>query len=216
MLKIKPFIVNPIGENTYVVSDDTGEGIIIDPGCFTQSEWDAVTHYIYKEGIAIRHILLTHCHIDHVLGCHYANKSLGIQPTCHTDDIPLYRTVDVQARAFFGDSVSVPELPRVGKALNGGEEIVFGNHTIKVIHTPGHSQGCVCYLLEDENVIFTGDTLFAGSMGRTDLSGGNDRQMIHSLLLLAGMAPSLRVYPGHGLTTTIENERTWILPNFKA
>lgn len=216
MIKLKPFIVNPIGENTYVVSDETGEGVIIDPGCFTQSEWDAITHYIYKEGITIRHILLTHCHIDHVLGCYYAHRSLGIQPVCHTADIQLYRSVDVQARAFFGDSVSVPDLPLIGKALNGQEEIAFGNHTIKVIHTPGHSQGCVCYLLEDENIIFTGDTLFAGSMGRTDLSGGNHRQIIQSLLLLADMTPSLKVYPGHGLATTIQNERTWILPNFKA
>lgn len=216
MIKIKAFQVNPIGENTYVVSDDTHEGVIIDPGCFTQSEWDTITHYLYKEEIIVRHILLTHCHIDHVLGCHYAHASLQIPPTCHTADTDLYKTVDVQARAFFGDSITVPQLPTIGKALNGGEAIPFGTHVIKVLHTPGHSQGCVCYLLEDENVIFTGDTLFASSMGRTDLAGGSYPQIVRSLIQLASLAPSLKVYPGHGPATTIENERTWILPNFKA
>lgn len=216
MIKIKAFQVNPFGENTYVVSDDTREAVIIDPGCFNQSEWEQITHYLFKEELKVRHILLTHCHIDHVLGCHNVHKSLQLQPTCHTADVQLYQSVDVQARAFFGSNITLPELPNIGKALNGGETISFGNQTIRVLHTPGHSKGCVCYIIDSEKVIFTGDTLFAGSMGRTDLAGGDYKQIVQSLLQLATLTPSLKVYPGHGPATTIENERTWILPNFKA
>lgn len=215
MIKTKTFHVNPLEVNCYVVSDETNEGVIIDPGCFAKAEWDEISHYIYNKGISIKHLLLTHAHFDHIMGCHYGYENFGLQPICHTNDISVYKSLPVQTQMFLGPGIKTPEQPSIGRALNGDEEISFGNHTIKVLHTPGHSPGCVCYLIQDENVIFTGDTLFAGSMGRTDLEGGNNLQMAKSLIKLASLTANLHVYPGHGPETTIATEQQWIRKYFK-
>lgn len=210
MLRIKSFIVNPLGVNCYVVSDESKEAVLIDPGMFATSEWDEAREYIRSEGLSVRHCLLTHCHFDHIMGCHYVEHDLGLAPEGHADDVEQYKALAKQTRAFLGMSLNVPEQPSFGRCLNEGSTVEFGNHSIAVMHTPGHSKGCVCYYIPSENVIFTGDTLFSGSMGRTDLQGGNDTEMRNSLLRLSELPDTIQVYPGHGTTTSIENEKGWI------
>ena len=100
------------------------------------------------------------------------------------------------------------------RCLNEGSQVSFGHTTLTALHTPGHSPGCLCYLCEAEGVIFTGDTLFCGSMGRTDLPGGDDTQMSRSLLRLSQLPQDTVAYPGHGPRTTIASERRWIIPTY--
>ncbi|MBQ9640523.1 MAG: MBL fold metallo-hydrolase [Bacteroidaceae bacterium] len=209
-LRIKSFTVNPLEVNCYVVSDETNEAVLIDPGCFADSEWDDVARYIRDNGLALKHCLLTHAHFDHIMGCNYAEQDFGVRPELHTDDVSLYNTLDQQALQFFGIRLKTKPTPIIGRCLNEGNNIDFGQHTLKVLHTPGHSPGGVCYLCEAEEVVFTGDTLFCGSMGRTDLTGGDAQQIGDSLVRLAALPENTVVYPGHGPATTIANERRWI------
>lgn len=209
-LKIKTFCVNPLEVGCYVVSDETNEAVLIDPGCFAESEWDDVAQYIRSNGLTLKHNLLTHAHFDHIMGCYFVERDFGIRPELHTDDVFLYKTLDTQALQFFGIRLKTKPTPIIEKCLNEGNTISFGNHTLEVIHTPGHSPGCVCYYCKTENTLFTGDTLFCGSMGRTDLEGGNPAQIGSSLYRLSELPEETVAYPGHGPSTTIANEKRWI------
>ena len=210
MLNIRTFTVNPLEVNAYVVSDETGEAVLIDPGCFAEAEWNDIAQYINSQHLTLKHCLLTHMHFDHIMGCHLLQRDFGLQPEGHGDDAPLYKAVGNQARQFFGINLNIHVQPPLAKCYNEGDAVAFGSHTFAILHTPGHSPGCVCYYCPAEHCIFTGDTLFRGSMGRTDLQGGNDSQMISSLLRLATLPEQTTVYPGHGPATNIANERTWI------
>lgn len=210
MLEIKIFVVNPLEENCYVVSDETKEAMIIDPGMFAEGEWTEVADYIRTERLNVKHCLLTHTHFDHIMGCHSVEKDMGLRPEGHADDVEQYKKLDRQIRDFFGFPIPVPDLPVFGKCVSDGDIVEFGSHKAVVIHTPGHSKGGVCYYIESEKVLFTGDTLFSGSMGRTDLQGGDESQILNSLLKLSRLDGQTRVYPGHGGITNIENEKRWI------
>jgi glyoxylase-like metal-dependent hydrolase (beta-lactamase superfamily II) len=115
-----------------------------------------------------------------------------------------------QTVMFFGMSLNTPPQPVVGTCHNEGAKIRFGSHEIEVLHTPGHSKGSVCYYIKNERTLLSGDTLFAGSMGRTDLEGGDNAEMMQSLLRLSELPEDTKVYPGHGPATNIENEKRWI------
>ena len=210
MLEIKTFEVNPLEVNCYIVSDETGEAVIIDPGMFAQSEWLEVAEYVQKRGLKMRHCLLTHMHFDHAMGCHFVDGQWGLKPECHTDDVFLYNKLSQQTAAFLGVSLITPQQPPVDICHNEGAQICFGSHEIEVLHTPGHSKGCVCYYIENEKILLSGDTLFAGSMGRTDLEGGDYSEMMDSLVRLSHLPGDTKVYPGHGPATNIENEKRWI------
>ncbi len=210
MLEIKSFEVNALGVNCYVVSDETNEAVIIDPGMFAESEWEEVREYVDSRGLSMKHCLLTHCHFDHVMACCHVERAWGLRPEGHTDDVGQYKMVYQQTRMFFGFDMNIPQQPPFGKCLNEGGTVQFGSHTLQVLHTPGHSEGCVCYYIEKEKTLFSGDTLFAGSMGRTDLLGGDNAKMMESLLRLSTLPADTIVYPGHGPATTIEKETRWI------
>lgn len=213
-LRIKSFVVNPLEVNCYVVSDDTREAVIIDPGCFARSEWDDVAQYIRTEQLTLRHCLLTHAHFDHIMGCHWAEQDFHVRPQLHTDDVPLYQTLPQQALQFFGIRLKTQPTPVLERCLGEGSQVSFGHTTLTALHTPGHSPGCLCFHCASEGVIFTGDTLFCGSMGRTDLPGGDDTQMSRSLLCLSQLPHDTVAYPGHGPRTTIASERRWIIPTY--
>ena len=212
MLTIKQFTVNPLEENCYIVSDETLEAAIIDPGCFAQSEWAPILDYIQRARLTPTCCLLTHAHFDHIMGCHLVWRDLGLRPQLHIDDAPLYRNLQDQLTPFFGPGLRAPEQPPLQHCFTGEDTITLGSHTLSLIHTPGHSRGSICLYCRQEDIILTGDTLFRGSMGRTDLDGGNTAQMSASLRRLATLPPSVRVLPGHGPQTTIQNEQTWIQP----
>ncbi|MBQ9362190.1 MAG: MBL fold metallo-hydrolase [Bacteroidaceae bacterium] len=209
-LRIKNFSVNPLEVNCYVVSDETNEAILIDPGCFAESEWDDVAQYIRDNGLTLKHNLLTHAHFDHIMGCYFVERDFNVRPELHTEDVSLYNILDQQALQFFGIRLKTKPAPVIERCLNEGSTISFGHHTLEVLHTPGHSPGGVCFYCKEENAVFTGDTLFLGSMGRTDLTGGDTAQIYASLNRLAQLPDNTVAYPGHGPSTTIANEKRWI------
>ena len=205
MIKIKTFTVNPLEVNCYVLSDETKEAVLIDPGTFAASEWDDVAAYIRSEGLTVRHCLLTHSHFDHIMGCHYAFRDLALKPEGHADDVEQYKMLPMQAKTFFGLSLSVPPQPDFGKCLNEGTAVAFGTHILTVMHTPGHTPGGVCYQCGGR--LFCGDTLFYHSYGRIDLPGGDAGQMAASLKRLLALDEETVASPGHGMRTKIAWER---------
>jgi len=214
VLNIKTFPVNPLEVNCYVLSDETRQAAVIDPGCFAESEWADILAYIRREGLHVSRCLLTHAHFDHVMGCHFVMRDLGLQPELWHEDAPLYRDLSGQVQQFFGPGMYIPGQPALGRCFTGETDITLGSHTLSLLHTPGHSPGCVCYYCPAEAVILTGDTLFRGSMGRTDLQGGDIAQMYASLSRLARLPAGVTALPGHGPQTTIQNEQRWIQPTY--
>ena len=206
MLTIKCFQVNPLGVNCYVANDDSNETVIIDCGCFTEGEWKNIKRYLDDNGLKVTHLLNTHFHFDHMMGIPYAFKDLNINPEGNYADEYLYKSLGSQTEAFLGVQAGNTAIPPMGKNMSEGTKIKFGNHTFSVIQTPGHTPGGVCYYCEEENILFSGDTLFQCSMGRTDLPGGNGHEMMASLMRLKELPRQTKVYPGHGGMTNIGYE----------
>ena len=144
------------------------------------------------------------------MGCYFVERDFNVRPELHTEDVSLYNILDQQALQFFGIRLKTKPAPVIERCLNEGSTISFGHHTLEVLHTPGHSPGGVCFYCKEENAVFTGDTLFLGSMGRTDLTGGDTAQIYASLNRLAQLPDNTVAYPGHGPSTTIANEKRWI------
>lgn len=207
MLNIKIFEVNPLGVNCYVVSDDTKEAVIIDCGCFHPDEWSEIKSFIDKEGLNVRHLLNTHLHFDHIMGIPMVFNDLGLSPEANKNDLYIYNKVEEQIKQVVGADIPHIEMPPLGLELRDGDEIEFGDHKFTVIQTPGHTPGGICFYCKEEEVLFTGDTLFRMSVGRTDLPGGNYKDLQQSIIeRLATLPPTTIAYPGHGPSTTIEEE----------
>lgn len=202
MLKIQTFEVNPLQENCYVVSDDTKECVIIDCGAFTESEQNTVIDYIKNNGLTPIHNLGTHGHLDHHLGDAAILKAFKLLPEVDECDDVFMENPEQAASQMLGITLN-DRLPAGKLNLTENKEISFGAHTFRIIRTPGHSGGSVSFYCAEENVLFTGDTLFKGSIGRTDFPGGSMFQIIGSLRELAQLPDPTVVYPGHGPKTTI-------------
>lgn len=204
-LNIKRFVCNMLQENCYVVDDGTGECVIIDCGAYYEEERKAVTEHIHANGLTPKHLLTTHGHLDHNFGNDTIYETFGLRPEVSTKDNSLMENLERQAETFYGLKLD-RELPHVGKYLCENDTITFGNHTLTIIETPGHSPGSVCYYCKEEDVLFSGDTLFRHSIGRTDFGGGSMLQMIQSLRRLAQLPDNTAVFPGHGQQTTLSEE----------
>ena len=205
MITIKKFVCNMLQENCYVVSDETKECVVIDCGAYFQEERQAIVDYIKDEKLTPKHLLATHGHIDHNFGNNTLYDEFGLKPEIASQDEDLINKCKEQARQLFNIELDY-DFPTVGKLLTDGDTITFGSHTLKVISTPGHSRGSVCYYCKEENVMFSGDTLFYHSIGRTDFEGGSMLQIIQSLRMLAQMPDEMTVLSGHGAQTTIGEE----------
>ena len=209
MLNIKKFIVNPIQENCFVVSDETRECVIIDCGAVYADEYDAISRYINEEKLNPVHLLCTHGHIDHVMGNGFVSQTYGIKPEIHAGDEYLITNLREQARSMVGMDYA-DYIPPVGKYLSETDVINFGSHTLEIIHTPGHTPGGIVFHCKEEKVAFTGDTLFNMSVGRTDFPGGSWMQLMDSLKRMKDrLAPETALYSGHGNQTTMEYEMKW-------
>ena len=202
MLRIQTFEVNPLHENCYVINDETKECVIIDCGALTETEQNAVIAYINEEGLKPIHNLGTHGHLDHHFGDAAILSAFNLQPEGAEGDKVLMQHPREAALQMLGMDLNI-DLPAGNLKLTENEEVKFGSHTFKIIRTPGHSPGSVSFYCAEENVLFTGDTLFKGSIGRTDFPGGSMFQIISSLRELAQLPDKTIVYPGHGPQTSI-------------
>ena len=207
MIDIKTLQCNPIQENCYVVSDNTREAVVIDCGAFYAEERQAVVNYLNGNHLQLRHVLCTHAHFDHIFGLDTLYGEFGIKPRLHPAESYNYQEMSRQVALFLGVSFDNP-MPPLGEMLTDGELISFGEHTLRVIHTPGHSPGSVLFYCESEKVLFAGDTLFRMSVGRTDLEGGSWQELMNSLHQIVAKLPAdVKVYTGHGPCTTIGEEK---------
>lgn len=206
MIDIRTFQCNMLQENCYLVSDDTREAVIIDPGAFYENEQKAISHYINDNGLQLRHVLCTHGHFDHVFGAGALFRDFGLQPELHAADLFLYEAAAEQASEMLG--VHIPlDMPTASASLTNGQLISFGHHQLQVLHTPGHSPGGVIFYCKEEQVAFSGDTLFRMSVGRTDLHRGSWPALMQSLKNTVATLPAATVvYPGHGPKTLIDDE----------
>ena len=207
MMNVKTFQCNPLQENCFVVSDDESkEAVVIDCGAFYDAERRALAAYINDNELHLRHVLCTHAHFDHVFGLDTLCAEFGVAPRLHAADVVIYDAFSQQMRLFLGSDYGL-RLPPLGKLLADGELIGFGQHRLRVMHTPGHSPGSAVFYDEAEKVLFSGDTLFRMGVGRTDLQGRSWQQWMQSLHdVLAPLPPDVKVYPGHGPATTIGEE----------
>ena len=206
MITVKRFTCNMLAENCYVVSDDTNEAVIIDCGVMYEDEGTAIIQYIRDNNLNPLHLLCTHGHFDHCMGNGVIYKEFHLKPEVHLKDQYLMENMAQQTTDILG--VALPmEVPPVGKYLSDSDVITFGNHTLRLLHTPGHTLGGVTYYCKEEGIAFSGDTLFRMSIGRTDFEGGSYEQIVHSLQdVLAKLPADTKVYPGHGPETTIADE----------
>jgi hydroxyacylglutathione hydrolase len=199
--------VGPFFKNGYVVGcERTRKAVFIDPG----DEVEQLLDFIRKEQLDVTHILLTHAHVDHVSGVAEAKRALGAPIYLHNDDLFLYQNA-VRTGMMFG--LTVEEPPPVDVFYEGETSVTFGDYEIRVVHTPGHCPGGVCLALRQTGDagaphLFVGDTLFAGSIGRTDLPGGDYDTLLTSITeVLFKFPDDSIVYSGHGPETTIGRER---------
>lgn len=206
MLKIQPFVCNMIQENCYVVSDETSEAVIIDCGAFYESEKKAIREYIEQNELRPVHLLATHGHIDHNFGNKFVHDTWGLKVEVHASDERLMSSLPMQAKAICGIEMQSSDFSPVGKYLCDEDVVKFGNHQFTLLETPGHSPGSVFFYCKEENVAFSGDTLFRNSIGRTDLPGGSMFLIIQSLRMVSQLPDNTKLYTGHGEPTTIGNE----------
>ena len=206
-MKIKKFEFNMFPVNCYVLSDDSNEAVVIDPGCFYEEEKMALKKYIDSNGLKIKHLLNTHLHLDHIFGNPFMLKEYGIKAEANKADEFWLEQAPKQSR-MFGFELKEEPVP-LGKYICDGDIISFGSLTLEAIHVPGHSPGSLVYYCKQENCMFSGDVLFQGSIGRADLARGNFDELLENICSRLFILPNdTVVYPGHGAPTTIGIEKT--------
>lgn len=206
MLKIKVFEVNPLSENTYVVSDETNECVVIDCGALSDSERNSIASYIDENKLVVKHSILTHAHFDHCFGCAFIAERYGAKPMMHEEDQRAYSLMHSQTESLLGVNIEA-EFPAADSYFTEKGVIEFGKHRFQIVHTPGHTRGSVFLYCEEEKIAFSGDTLFRASIGRTDFEGGSTPDILDSLQNKVSKLPwDTTIYPGHGPSTTIRVE----------
>ncbi|WP_437760875.1 MBL fold metallo-hydrolase [Sorangium sp. So ce1389] len=207
---LRSFVVNAFRQKCYVCHSN-GEAVIVDPGCFSEREQQTIVDYIEENKLSVKHLLLTHAHVDHFYGSAFFARYLEKSFLMHAEDVPLLETADIQAK-FIGSTVEPPPAPE--GLLREGDTISFGEVRWHVFHAPGHSPGSICFYDETNGFIITGDVLFRGAVGNISMAGGSLAQLMASIQnkLLALPADTL-IYPGHGPPTTIgfeQSNNTWL------
>jgi len=194
--------VGPLGVNCFILGcATTREGIVIDPG----GDVGRIAEIVQRHGLKIRYILNTHGHFDHVGGNLQAVRAFGAPLLIHAGDADLLGRI-AEVAGMYG--MQGENSPAADSFLTDNMEITFGNHRLNVMHTPGHSQGGCCFYLDAEKLVITGDTLFADSIGRTDLPGGSHQKLLDSIRTrLFTLPDEVAAYPGHGPKTTIGHEK---------
>ena len=205
MLKIKKFTVNPLQENSYVLSDETGNCVFVDPGFYFEEEYEEVRSYVAENRLTPVMIANTHCHFDHIFGVEALRKEYNIPFLAHRDDEFWLEQAVEQGKMFGFDLNAVKTLDSF---FNDGEFLKFGNSQLEIIHIPGHSPGHVVFYSEADKIVIARDVLFYGSIGRTDLPRGNHELLISGIKSkLFSLPDDTKVFCGHGPETTLGFEK---------
>lgn len=205
MIQIKKFTFNPVSVNAYLLWDETGEAALIDPACYYAEEEDELAGFVEKQDLKIVQLLNTHGHFDHLMGNGFAADKWDINFRIHAGDANMPGQAK-QYASLFGISMSNP--PVLVEILGEGDVIKFGHTELKVIHVPGHSPGSVAFYGEKDKILVVGDIIFEGSVGRTDLPGGNHDLLISGIKeKLLVLDSEVKIYPGHGGSTTVGWEK---------
>ncbi|MCU0473520.1 MAG: MBL fold metallo-hydrolase [Bacteroidales bacterium] len=203
-MEIFKLVFSPIEVNTYILADEHGKCAVIDCACYNRSEFVRFTGLLEQKKLEPVLLLNTHCHLDHIFGNGMFLAKYNLGAYCHKDEEANRRDSVLHAE-LFGLKMETP--PEPAGLINDYQTVTFGSVTLMALHVPGHSPGSLAFYCKDDNVVFTGDALFSGSIGRTDLPGGNFETLIHSIQSkLFTLPPATIVYPGHGEETTIETE----------
>ncbi|WP_256003024.1 MBL fold metallo-hydrolase [Pedobacter deserti] len=205
MITIHSFTFNPVQENTYVLFDETGECVIIDPGMYDSSEQNEFVRFIKDNRLKPVALLNTHCHYDHVFGNRFVYDNWGLKPQFHEGELVVLHAIPGYLPQM---GLQYDLSPQPETFLVTGDLVSFGSSRLEVIFAPGHSPGHICFYASKEAFLIGGDVLFYGSIGRTDLPGGNYSQLITSIREgLLVLPEDCKVYPGHGPSTTIGFEK---------
>lgn len=207
MLKVKQFVFNPFGVNTFVISDsDTSKAMVIDPGMTSAHEQKLFDDYIAANNLRITQIVNTHLHLDHCFGDNYVRDKYGVKVAANINDQPLGDDIPAQMARFGGRIKADPV--KIDVALKDGDIIKIGDSELRVITTPGHSPGGISLYSAEGGFLISGDTLFRFGVGRTDLPGGDHNTLIKSIReKLMTLPDDTKVLPGHNRFSTIADER---------
>ncbi len=205
MIKVEHFTFNPFAENTYVLSNEKDEALIIDPGCYFTEEEKMLQNYITTKRLKPLLLLNTHCHLDHVFGNNWVHKTYGLELHLHQGEVVVLETAPASGNLY---GLGFTNYKGPLHFLKEGDEIIFGDNKLKVLFTPGHSPASVCFYCKAQHFIIGGDVLFHESIGRFDLPGGNEELLYKSIRETLYVLPDETiVYPGHGEPTTIGHEK---------
>lgn len=204
-MHLRSFTFNPFQENTYLLYDDTKEAVIVDPGMYNRNEQNALKNFISSNELKLVKLLNTHTHIDHVFGNKFILDEYGLKPYLNKDDLAVFEMAERSAQVYQLDYEHSPE---VEGYLEEGDQVQFGNTTLDCLWVPGHSPGHIVFINRDEDLLIGGDVLFRGSIGRTDLPGGDHDTLLDMIRKkIFNLPEGMKVYPGHGDPTTVGFEK---------
>ena len=199
------FVFNDFQENTYIIYDESGEAAIIDPGCNNDFEIEELEIFISENNLKPKYLLLTHGHIDHILGVKYISSKYGLKTHMNKNDAFLLETAD-QIANYYG--IFFNGINKDFTDIDDSTVFRLGNEKINCIHVPGHSPGSICFYNPENKILIAGDVLFHSGIGRTDLPGGNYDQLINGIKnKLFNLPENVKVFPGHGIKTSIKFEK---------
>lgn len=204
-MQIAIFTFNPFQENTYILYDETSQAVIVDPGCLDINEQNQLEEFIDANDLVIKHLVNTHCHIDHILGNKFVSDKFNLPLTAHQGEKIV---LDAQPNVSKMYGIPYVTSPDISVFLDEGDLLTFGDTKLEIIFAPGHSPAHICLLHKESNQLIAGDVLFKESIGRTDLPGGNHQTLIQNIKdKLMILNEDTIVYPGHGPSTTIGYEK---------
>ena len=206
MITVKTFVFNIFAENTYLLYDETKEAVLIDCGCMNASEEKTLSDFIAQNGITIKRLLCTHLHFDHILGNNFVFRTYGVNPEAHHNEVKIVPSIKEQTKSM---KIHFPvESIDINNYIYENEVIRFGDSELESKLVPGHSPSSLVYYSRKDGFLVSGDTLFNGSIGRTDLWGGNHDMLVAAIKdKILTLPDETIVYPGHGPSTTVIEEK---------
>lgn len=205
-MNIQSFTFNPFQENTYIVYDESKQCIIIDPGCYNLKEQEELTSFIEEKVLTPVKLINTHCHIDHILGNRFVSEKWELELYMHKLDLPLLEKAGEIGKMYGFEEFKGSPFPK--HFLGEKDTLTFGNSKFDVLFTPGHAPGHICLYSKENSLLIAGDVIFQGSIGRTDLPGGNHETLINSIITkLFPLPNSTQIFCGHGSSTNLGYEK---------